>query len=93
MWLEKLEEIRDFQKMKARGLISETQVEQLITVYNNYRHIFSNAPGKIKNYQCTIKFKTPVDFNKKSYPIAYSLKNEVREELNRICLLYTSRCV
>ena len=84
LWLEKLEEIREFQRTKARGQISEAQAERLITVYNNYRHIFWNALGKVKNYQCTIKFKTPVEFNKKSYPIAYSLKNEVREELNRM---------
>ena len=84
LWLEKLEEIRDFQRTKARGLVSEKQAEQLIKVYIKYRHIFSNAPGKARDYQCTIKFKTPVEFNRKSYPIAYSLKNEVREELNRM---------
>ena len=37
LWLEKLEEIRDFQRTKARGLISETQAEQLIKLYNNYK--------------------------------------------------------
>ena len=73
-----------YKRQKARGQISEAQAEQLITVYNNYKHIFSNAPGKARDYQCTIKFKIPVEFNKKSYPIAYSLKNEVREELNRM---------
>ena len=57
LWLEKLEEIREFQRTKARGQITEAQAERLITVNNNYRHIFSNAPGKVKNYQCTIKFK------------------------------------
>ena len=56
----------------------------MIKIYNKYQHIFSNAPGKVKDYQCTISFKTPVDFHRKSYPIAYSLKNEVREELNRM---------
>ena len=84
MWLEKLEEIREFQRTKARGQISEAQAERLITVYNNYRHIFSNAPGKVRNYQCAIKFKTPVEFNKKSYAIAYSLQNEVREEITKL---------
>ena len=37
-----------------------------------------------RNYQCEIRFKEPVNFNRKSYPIAYSLKEAVREEINRL---------
>ena len=81
---DKLEEIREFQRTRTSNQISEAQAEQLIGIYNKYQHIFSNAPGKVKDYQCTISFKTPVDFHRKSYPIAYSLKKEVREELNRM---------
>ena len=56
-------------------------MERLITIYNKYRHIFS---GKVKDYQCKITFKEPVDFHKKSYPIAYSLKDAVRAEIQRM---------
>ena len=60
------------------------QVENLIRIYEKYRHVFSEVPGKIKNYQCKIQFKEPVEFHKKSYPIAYSLKEAVRAEINRM---------
>ena len=81
LWHSKLEEILEFQREKTGQQISEVQAEKLIEIYNRYKHIFSNAPGKVKGYQCEINFKQPVDVRRKSYPIAYS------------CLLYTSRCV
>ena len=56
----------------------------ILAIYNTYQHVFSNTPGKIKGYQCKINFREPVDFHRKSYPIAYSLKNEVRTEINRM---------
>ena len=40
--------------------------------------------GKVKGYQCVINFKEPVNFTRKSYPIAYSIKHEVRNEINRM---------
>ena len=99
LWEQKIEEIRNFQRERPRQEISKQQCENLIAIYNKYQHVFSNTPGKVKGYQCKINFREPVDFHRKSYPIAYSLKNEVRTEINRmiaediICLLYTSRCV
>ena len=84
LWSSKLEEIRTFQREGQDQRISMFQAEDLIDIYNRYRHVFSNAPGKVKDYQCKIEFKEPVDFHKKSYPIAYSLKNEVRAEINRM---------
>ena len=79
LWYSTLEEIRAFQRERTDQWISERQAENLIEIYNKYKYIFSNAPGKVKGYQCKINFKEPVNFHRKSYPIA--------------CLLYTSRCV
>ena len=107
IWSNKLEEIRQFQREVRDQPISAHQAEDLIKIYNQYRHIFSDAPGKVKDYQYQIIFKEPVDFKKKSYPIAYSQRNAVKAEVNRMmeediielsqspytCLLYTSRCV
>ena len=84
LWLSKLEEIRNFQREGQDKQISVHQAEELINIYNRYRHIFSDAPGKVKDYQCMIRFKEPVDFKKKSYPIAYSQRNAVRAEINQM---------
>ena len=77
--------IRDrFQTAKSDRRITNDQIEELITIYKRYRHVFSDTPGKIKNFQCEIKFKETADFKKKSYPIAYSQKEAVRTEINRL---------
>ena len=78
------EEIRRFQTAKCDRRITDNQIEELITIYKWYRHVFSDTPGKIKNFQCEIKFKETADFKKKSYPIAYSQKEAVRTEINRL---------
>ena len=62
------------------------QVEDLIIIYNKYKHVFSEKPGKVKNYQCRIQFKELAEFHRKSYPIPYSLKEAVRAEINKMLL-------
>ena len=84
LWERKIEEIRTFQGEQPQQEITKKQAENLILIYNTYQHVFSNTPGKVKGYQCKINFHEPVDFHRKSYPIAYSLKNEVRTEINRM---------
>ena len=84
LWNEKIEEIRQFKSTKRDNPLNQDQVERLINIYNKYRHVFSDTPGKVKNYQCELKFREPVNINRKSYPIAYSLKEAVRTEINRL---------
>ena len=79
LWHDKINEIRNF-----KCGITDVQREQLIEVYNRYRHVFSDTPGKVRGYQCKIEFREPVNFNKKSYPVAYSLKEAVRAEIDRL---------
>ena len=69
---------------KTDANLTDQQVESLISIYERYRHAFSDAAVKVKNYQCKITFKEPVEFHKKSYPIAHSLKEVVRTEINRM---------
>ena len=56
LWSSKLEEIRTFQREGQDQQISIHQAEELINIYNRYRHIFSDAPGKVKDYQCTVSY-------------------------------------
>ena len=82
LWREKLQEILSFQ---GKGLKEEVSVEQkqnLIDIYNKYRSVFSDSPGKAKNFMC--EFHDSVQFNRKSYPIAQSLKEAVRKEIQRM---------
>ena len=84
MWMEKLDEIKKFQSNRVDRKLTDKQISKLIKIYNNYRHIFSDTPGKVKNFQCEIKFKENVEFKRKSYPIAFSLKEAVRLEIQRL---------
>ena len=60
------------------------QKKKLKEIYKTYRNVFSNSPGKAKNFICRLKFHDSVNFNKKSYPIAQSLKEAVRKEIARM---------
>ena len=84
LWEAKIGEIQQFQSTNRTKSPSPGQLGRLITIYNKYRHVFSDLPGKVKNYQCILNFKEPVNFNRKSYPIAYSLKEAVRTEINQL---------
>ena len=72
LWVEKINEIRAFQTNNINHVLTYEQRENLIQVYNRYRHVFSDTPGKIKNFQCELKFKDQTEFKRKSYPIAFS---------------------
>ena len=74
LWMEKLEEIKKFQTARVDRILTDEQIAKLIQIYNKYRHVFSDTPGKVKNFQCEIKFKEQTEFKRKSYTIAFSLK-------------------
>ena len=87
-WQNKLEEIHKFQRKETRLNVSEEQAKMLIELYKKYKHIFSNTPGKLKNCQCKLKFREPVEFHRKSYPVAHSIKDAVRKEINKMIADY-----
>ena len=84
LWMEKIAEIKKFQTSNVDHILTDEQIERLIQIYNRYRHVFSDTPGKIKNFQCEIKFHDQTEFKRKSYPIAFSLKEAIRLEIQRL---------
>ena len=54
LWSSKLEEIRQFQREGQEQQISVHQAEDLVNIYNKYRHIFSDVPDKVKDYQLSL---------------------------------------
>ena len=84
LWSQKIQEIRDFRGGITKERLPIHQANQLIKIYERYRSVFSDEPGKVKNYQCTLQFRETVDFNRKSYPIAHSRKEAVRAEINKM---------
>ena len=79
----KLEEIQSFQP-NSNSEITHKQKGQIISIYNRYRRIFSDLPGKAKNFVCQLSFNSPINFNKKLYPIAQSLKPAVKKGIRRL---------
>ena len=84
LWMEKIAEIKKFQTNSVDNILTDGQIEKLIQIYNRYKHVFSDTPGKVKNFQCEIKFKEQTEFKRISYPIAFSLKESVRLEIQRL---------
>ena len=54
LWQQKIQEIRDFQCHNTTERLEENQLNQLVDIYEKYRAVFSDEPGKIRNYQCSI---------------------------------------
>ena len=73
-----------FQGKGYTEAISVEQKTKLIEIYKTYRNVFSDSPGKAKDFVCRLKFHDSVNFNKKSYPIAQSSKEAVRKEIARM---------
>ena len=61
--------------------ITNMQRNQLIGIYQEYRNVVSDLPGKAKNFICEMNFHSPINFNRKSYPIPQSLKPAVKKEI------------
>ena len=72
LWSQKIQEIRDFRGGITKERLPIHQADKLIKIYERYRSVFSDEPGKVKNYQRSLQFRDTVDFNRKSYPIAQS---------------------
>ena len=57
LWNKKIKEIRQFKSTTRDHSPNPDQIEMLVKIYNRYRHVFSDIPGKVKNYQGVLKFK------------------------------------
>uniref|UniRef100_A0A1Y1LVD3 RNA-directed DNA polymerase n=1 Tax=Photinus pyralis TaxID=7054 RepID=A0A1Y1LVD3_PHOPY len=56
-------------------------IEELISQYED---IFSTKPGLVKNFVCQLKIKEATPFFKKSYPIPFSKRDAVDQEIQRM---------
>ena len=63
LWSQKIQEIRDFRSGINREKLPNTQANQLIQIYERYRSVFSDEPGKVRNYQCTLQFRDTVELS------------------------------
>ena len=79
IWQEKIEEIMEFQGGNSEESISVEEKQRLIEIYNKYSQVFSDSPGKARNFLCELKFKEAVSFNRRSYPIAQALKQAAQQ--------------
>lgn len=82
-WQSKLDEIYQFNSSKGPVITTEDK-DRLVRIYNKYKNVFSDRPGKAKNFTCILEFQQQVKFNRKSYPIAQSLRSAVRQEITRM---------
>ena len=53
LWEEKIREIRQFQSTNRTHSPSPDQLERLINIYDQYRHVFSDLLGKVKTVSYT----------------------------------------
>lgn len=81
LWNEKIKEIEDF---SIHVGLTRNQREELIRIYNKNKRVFSDLPGKARNFICKLEFRDNISFNRKSYPIAQSLRGAVRKEIQRM---------
>lgn len=73
LWDLKIGEIRNYQHGPRNEALTNEDKEQLVRIYNKYKHVFSDKPGN-QNVSCTLRFKPRVQFNKKSYHIQHAIK-------------------
>ena len=57
LWSQKIQDIRDFRSGITGERLPTHQADKLITIYEQYRSVFSDEPGKVKNFQCTLQFR------------------------------------
>lgn len=69
IWQQKLEEIYIFNNNNSGQAVTPEEKDKLVGVYNKYREVFLDRPGKARDFVCKLKFKNPVKFNRKSYSI------------------------
>lgn len=54
LWETKLDEIREFCRTEEEGMLQPEDADKLIEIYQEIRHVFSNSPEKVKDFQCRI---------------------------------------
>lgn len=68
---------------KQIGLPNKLQ-DKLDNLVNQFPEVFSEVPGKIKNYTCKIRLKDNRPINQRPYPIPITKKEAVKKEIQRM---------
>lgn len=80
-WNEKLQDVR---RLVEENISDKNNVENLVGIFEEYRDIFTQSPGKIRNLQYRIKVKENLNLKSKSYPIPHSKEKLVQEKLQEM---------
>jgi len=64
--------------------LGDKQQAKFAQLMNQYRHIFSDRPGRIKQYQCQIKIREGEPVYQKPYPIPMSKVEKMDREIQRM---------
>lgn len=67
--------------------ISSTEQEQFNSIIKKYQHIFSDSPGKIKQFECQIRVTPGEPIYQKPYPIPMSKSIKTDKEIQRMLAL------
>ena len=65
-------------------VVGNTQREELWAVVEQYREVFDESPGKAKDYICELKVRDHAPYMQRSYPVPFSKRRAVQEELDRM---------
>lgn len=64
--------------------MNDQQKQRFTQLLENYKHIFSDNPGRIKGYQCQIKVKEGDPIYQRPYPIPMSRITKMDMEIQRM---------
>ena len=67
--------------------INKTQKRKLFNVLAKYRKVFSDKPGLCNKFTAKFRVKNDEVFVKRSYPVPFSYRNMVRDEIQRLLSL------
>ena len=76
--------VRECGKIGLKGdVVGADQRESLWQVIEKFRRVFAEIPGRARGYECELKVREHTPFMQRSYPVPYSKRRAVQEELDR----------
>jgi len=66
------------------ALTDHDEQQQFNEIMRKYQHIFSDSPGKIKDFECQIQVTPDESIYQKPYPIPMSKAIRVDQEIQRM---------
>ena len=66
------------------GVVGSPQRQELWAVVERFRNVFAELPGKARDYVCELKVREHSPYMQRSYPVPFSNRRAVQEELDRM---------